>query len=136
MRRITVIALSAMLCALLSSVAGAQRLDGTLRVTVMDKSQASIEDAKVTALNEATGVAANTTASSAGTYVFPNLLSGSYTVTVGYAQVMSIPTRGGRTRRVQRSFRGSSGCLALRYNEIAGFPLYGMLSFPLSGTAG
>lgn len=82
MRRLTVIALSAMLCALLSSVAGAQRLDGTLRVTVMDKSQASIEDAKVTTLNEATGVAASTSASSAGTYVFPNLLSGSYTITV------------------------------------------------------
>ena len=82
MRRLTVIALSALLCALLSSVAGAQRLDGTLRVTVMDKSQASIEDAKVTALNEATGVAASTTASSAGTYVFPNLLGGSYSITV------------------------------------------------------
>jgi len=82
MRRITVIALAAMMCALLGSVAWAQRLDGTLRVTVADRSQATIEDAKVTVENEATGVSAATTASSAGTYIFPNLLVGSYTITV------------------------------------------------------
>src|SRR5215467_4955475 len=68
MRRLTVMALAAMLCLLLSGVAWAQRLDVSLRVTVMDHSQAAIEDAKVTAVNEATGVAITTTASSAGTY--------------------------------------------------------------------
>ena len=82
MRRLTVMALAATLCLLLGSATRAQRLDGTLRVTVMDNSQASIESAKVTVENEATGVAATTTASSAGTYVFPNLLIGTYTVTV------------------------------------------------------
>jgi Carboxypeptidase regulatory-like domain len=82
MRRLTVMALAAMLCVLLSSVTRAQRLDGTLRVTVTDNSQATIEEAKVTAQNEATGVATTTSASSAGTYVFPNLLVGTYTVTV------------------------------------------------------
>jgi hypothetical protein len=75
-------ALAAMLCMLLSSAARGQRLDGSLRVTIIDHSQATIEDAKVTVENEATGVAATTTASSAGTYVFPNLLIGTYTVTV------------------------------------------------------
>jgi len=82
MRRLTVIALIAMICMLLGNAAQAQRLDGALRVTVMDHSQATVEDAKVTAENEATGVASTTTASSAGTYVFPNLLIGTYTVTV------------------------------------------------------
>src|SRR5262245_66299806 len=82
MRRLTVMALAAMLCMLLGSATRAQRLDGTLRVTVIDHSQAAIEDGKVTVENEATGVAATTTASSAGTYVFPNLLVGTYTVTV------------------------------------------------------
>src|SRR5262252_861251 len=82
MRRLTVMALAATLCLLLGSATRAQRLDGTLRVTVMDNSQASIESAKVTVENEATGVAATATASSAGTYVFPNLLIGTYTVTV------------------------------------------------------
>jgi Carboxypeptidase regulatory-like domain/TonB dependent receptor len=82
MRRLTVMALAAMLCVLLSGAARAQRLDGTLRVTVMDNSQATIEDAKVTLENEATGVSTATTASSAGTYVFPNLLVGTYTIHV------------------------------------------------------
>jgi hypothetical protein len=82
MRRLIFMALAGVLCILLGSATGAQRLDGTLRVTVTDKSQASIVEAKVSAENEATGVAVTTTASSSGTYVFPNLLVGTYTVTV------------------------------------------------------
>jgi hypothetical protein len=65
-----------------TSVARAQRLDGSLRVEVGDTSGAAIVDAKVTVTNEATGVSISSTASSAGTYVFPNLLVGTYTVTV------------------------------------------------------
>jgi len=60
----------------------AQRLDGTLRVTVADSTGAGILDAKVTVTNEGTGVSLTATTSSAGTYVFPNLLVGTYTVTV------------------------------------------------------
>src|SRR5262244_473942 len=82
MRRLIFMALAGVLCILLGSAARAQRLDGTLRVTVTDKSQASIEDAKVTEENQATGVSATTTTSSSGTYVFPNLLVGTYAVTV------------------------------------------------------
>src|SRR5438477_7931102 len=65
-----------------SSVARGQRLDGSLRVEVGDSSGGSIVDAKVTVTNEATGVSVSTTASSSGTYVFPNLLVGTYTITV------------------------------------------------------
>jgi len=65
-----------------TSVARGQRLDGSLRVEVADTSSASIVDAKVTVTNEATGVSVSTSTSSAGTYVFPNLLVGTYTVTV------------------------------------------------------
>src|SRR5258708_8580008 len=65
-----------------SAAAMAQRLDGTLRVTVTDKMGAVILDAKVTVANEGTTVGITATASSAGTYVFPHLLVGSYTVTV------------------------------------------------------
>src|SRR5260370_13687315 len=64
------------------SAARAQRLDGSLRVEVGDTSGASIVDAKVTVTNEATNVSVSTNASSAGTYVFPNLLVGTYAVTV------------------------------------------------------
>ena len=65
-----------------ASVARGQRLDGSLRVEVGDTSGASIVDAKVTVTNEATNVSVSSNASSAGTYVFPNLLVGTYTVTV------------------------------------------------------
>jgi hypothetical protein len=83
MVRITRFALFVLLSCLLATQAlHAQRLDGTLRVTVTDKTGASIEDAKVTVTNEATNVPKTATASSAGTYVFPDLLVGSYTVTV------------------------------------------------------
>lgn len=61
--------------------ARAQRLDGTLRVTVTDLSGGSIPDAVVTVTNEATNVSVTVSASSAGTYVFPDLLVGTYTVT-------------------------------------------------------
>jgi hypothetical protein len=67
---------------MLASGARGQRLDGSLRVEVADTSGASIVDAKVTVTNEATNVSVSTNTSSAGTYVFPNLLVGTYTVTV------------------------------------------------------
>jgi len=82
MRRLIQFALFALSCVLTASVAQAQRLDGSLRVTVTDKSGASIQDASVTVTNEATNVSLTATASSAGTYVFPNLLVGSYSTTV------------------------------------------------------
>jgi hypothetical protein len=82
MRRLTQCALLALLCALATTFAQAQRLDGTLRVTVTDKTGASVEDAKVTVTNEATNVSTTATASSAGTYVFPNLLVGTYRVVI------------------------------------------------------
>src|SRR5580693_3726387 len=76
-------ALFVLLCCLFASQSlHAQRLDGTLRVTVTDKTGASIEDARVTVTNDATNVPKTATASSAGTYVFPDLTVGTYSVTV------------------------------------------------------
>jgi carboxypeptidase family protein/TonB-dependent receptor-like protein len=83
MRRYPQLALLFLSCVLFTSrVAQGQRLDGTLRVAVTDKTGASVEDAKVTVTNETTNVTTTATSSSAGTYVFPNLLVGSYRVTV------------------------------------------------------
>jgi hypothetical protein len=76
------VALLLLACVLAIRTASAQRLDGSLRVTVTDKSGASIQDARVTVTSETTNVSLTASASSAGTYVFPNLLVGSYTVTV------------------------------------------------------
>lgn len=74
--------LGLLLCLVLGSPARGQRLDGGLRVEVGDGSGASILDAKVTVTNEATNVSVSTDTSSSGTYVFPNLLVGTYTITV------------------------------------------------------
>lgn len=82
MRKLIQFALFALSCILTASLAQAQRLDGTLRVTVTDKTGASVEGARVTVTNEASNVSTTATASSAGTYVFPNLLVGSYRITV------------------------------------------------------
>src|SRR5580692_2610221 len=83
MLRFTRIALFVLFCGIFTAQAlRGQRLDGTLRVTVTDKTGAVIEDAKVTVINEANGISKSATASSAGTYVFPDLLVGNYTVTV------------------------------------------------------
>src|SRR5256885_5972633 len=82
MRRLSYSLLAAMFGLLLTGKASAKRLDGTLRVTVTDGSQATIEDAKVTVTNEESGISKETTTSSAGTYVFPSMLVGRYTITV------------------------------------------------------
>src|SRR3954469_21981004 len=71
-----------LLIAFASSTAFAQRLDGTLRGEVKDQQGAVVSDAKVTATNVATGVSATAMTTSAGTYSFPNLIVGTYTVTV------------------------------------------------------
>ena len=63
-------------------IAGAQTMDGTLRGEVTDPSGAVVAGAKVTATNVATNVSGETTTSASGTYNFPNLLPGMYTVTV------------------------------------------------------
>ena len=78
-RLVQLLALVLVICA--ADVVRAQRLDGTLRVTVTDISGGSIPDAAVTVTSEATNVSVTASASSAGTYVFPNLLVGTYTVT-------------------------------------------------------
>ncbi|HMF62941.1 MAG TPA: carboxypeptidase-like regulatory domain-containing protein, partial [Edaphobacter sp.] len=60
--------------------ASAQRLDGTLRGTVEDVSEAVVPQAQVTVTNQNTGVQQTTQTTSAGEFVFPNLLVGTYRV--------------------------------------------------------
>lgn len=82
MRRFITVALLVFASAVGACTVHGQRLDGSLRVTVTDRSGASIFEAKVIVTNEATNVSTVATASSAGTYVFPNLIVGSYSVSV------------------------------------------------------
>src|SRR5437773_12581286 len=109
MRRLSYFLLAAIFGLLLTGKASAQRLDGTLRVTVTDGSQASIEDAKVTLTNEASGVSTDTRASSAGTYVFPNVHVGTYIIT---------DEKDGFKKPIQKGFAVSSNQLAEAKNAV------------------
>src|SRR5712671_2891158 len=82
MRRLIQFALLVLLCIATATLASAQGLDGTLRVTVTDASGASVESATVKVINEATNLSVSSNASSAGTYVFPNMSIGSYSISV------------------------------------------------------
>jgi hypothetical protein len=65
-----------------SSTGVAQTVGGTLRGTVKDTTGGVVPGATVIAQNESTGVKTDTITSSAGLFTFPNLLVGSYTVSV------------------------------------------------------
>ncbi len=60
----------------------AQSLNATLSGKVTDPSHASVPGARVTVRNTGTGVLATYTTGPDGLYVFPNLLRGTYTLTV------------------------------------------------------
>ena len=79
-RRCVAPLLAVMLMTLLSLTAHAQRITGTLRGLVNDQNGAAVTGAKITATNQQTGVAEHTTSTSAGSYEFPSLLPGPYTV--------------------------------------------------------
>ena len=53
--------------------------------TVTDKSGATVGGCQVEVKNDATGVVSRATTSSAGTFNFPNLLPGTYTVTFSHS---------------------------------------------------
>src|SRR5215471_9975056 len=65
-----------------SAPAFAQGTTGTLRGQVLDPVGAVVANAQVTATNKETGVSTKIVTTSAGTYSFPSLLPGKYSVTV------------------------------------------------------
>jgi Carboxypeptidase regulatory-like domain/TonB dependent receptor len=78
-----IFALLASAIALFFSVtAFGQGTTGTLRGQVLDPAGAAVANAQVTAANKETGVSTKTVTTSAGTYSFPSLLPGKYSVTV------------------------------------------------------
>src|SRR5262249_5406755 len=62
--------------------ATAQSVYGTITGTVTDSSQATIASASVVAANAETGFSRETLSNSTGVYTMPDLLPGSYSVTV------------------------------------------------------
>jgi hypothetical protein len=73
---------SILLIGSLGDAAFAQRVDGTIRGVVKDPTGGVVPGASVMAANQSTGGTTETLTSNVGTYAFPNLLTGSYTVTV------------------------------------------------------
>ena len=65
-----------------SGLAGAQHTTGTLRGQVSDQTGATVAGGNVVVSNEATGVVQTTVTTSAGTYEFPSVLPGIYTIVV------------------------------------------------------
>lgn len=82
MRKTAFAIFAVLLLTTLADVALAQRYDGSLRGDVTDAQGATVPDAKVTVTNKDTNVSQTTLTTSAGVYFFPNVLVGTYTVTV------------------------------------------------------
>ncbi len=78
----TTLAFCIILLILMSNLADAQVLYGNLTGTVIDKSGATVPNAKVEALNVGTGVSQQTTSNSSGIYRFSALVAGTYKVTI------------------------------------------------------
>src|SRR5438874_5371205 len=78
--RCVALLLPAMLMTVLSITASAQRITGTLRGLVNDPNGAAVTGAGITATNQQTGVTEHTVSTSTGSYEFPTLLPGPYTV--------------------------------------------------------
>ena len=81
--RSSIFALLAAALAMFFAVATpAQRTTGTLRGQILDPTGAAVANAQVTATNVETGVSTKIATTTAGTYSFPSMLPGKYTVTV------------------------------------------------------
>jgi len=79
--RWTAACLVASFCLLVPTLLPAQGTGGRILGRVTDPSGAVVNGAKVSAINEATGVARDTNTSDSGDYVFPDLPVGTYTLT-------------------------------------------------------
>jgi len=82
MKRYEHVFVLALLGVALTTSAVAQILYGSLVGTIQDQSGALVPRAEVTITNTATGAARRTTTDSAGRYSIPNVLAGSYNLTV------------------------------------------------------
>ena len=74
-----------------NSISLAQSAYGNLRGSVVDQAGATISNAKVTLIEEATGVTRSAVSTSSGEYTFANINPNTYTVIVEQAGFKKVP---------------------------------------------
>ena len=106
--------------------ASAQRLDGTLRGDVLDGTGAIVAEANVTLTNEGTGVTLSTTSTGAGSYTFPNLVPGTYRLTVektGFDKYVRAGIQVSSNQTIEASVRLSIGATSTTIEVTGGADL-------------
>ena len=79
--------------ALMGSVALGQTISSSVKGAVVDPAGAVVPNAKCTLTNQATGAALTATSGADGAFVFPNVLAGTYTVTVEATGFKTLQTK-------------------------------------------
>lgn len=117
----------------------AQKLDGSLRIEVTDSSGAAVADARVTVTNEATNVSLTSSGSSEGIYVFPNLLVGTYTITIekeGFNKYVRKDVQVNSNQVVEAKARLEVGAISTLVEVEAGADIIKTTTAELSNTFG
>jgi hypothetical protein len=133
--RVCCIALLALVGA--TTLADAQSVSGTILGTVTDASGAVIANAKVTIVNEGTGLTRTLTADNNGEYVAPSLPTGSYTITSemsGFKTVALSNVHVGVDQRVRIDIKLEVGAMTESVSITADTPLVQSSSSELGTT--
>jgi Carboxypeptidase regulatory-like domain len=133
--RVCCIALLALVGA--TTLAGAQSVSGTILGSVTDASGAVIGNAKVTIVNEGTGLTRTVTADNNGDYTAPSLPTGSYTITSemsGFKTVALSNVHVGVDQRVRIDIKLEVGAMTESVSITAETPLVQSSSSELGTT--
>jgi hypothetical protein len=129
----------AALVGLLPTSASPQTVSGTLLGTVTDSSGAIVANAKVTIINEGTGLTRVVTADSNGEYIAPALPTGHYTITSemsGFKTVALSNIEVGVDQRVRINIKHEVGAMSESVSVTAEAPLLQTSSSELGTTVG
>jgi hypothetical protein len=123
----------------LASAAAAQSVSGTILGTVTDSTGAVVAGAKVTLVNEGTGLSRVVTADGSGDYTAPGLPTGHYTITsemTGFKTVALSNIDVGVDQRVRINIKHEVGAMTESVSVTAETPLIQTSSSELGTTVG
>jgi len=123
----------------LAPAAAAQSVSGTILGTVTDSTGATVAGAKVTLVNEGTGLSRVLTADSNGEYTAPGLPTGHYTITsemTGFKTVALSNIEVGVDQRVRINIKHEVGAMSESVSVTAETPLIQTSSSELGTTVG